>query len=227
MMGPDTARIEYLGLDRVMRRGTAEILFQDEQALFIRDTVSGACLLACDEEERGLAVLEKCLEADCELLMLPDPRMGQTVTERYGFSENFVCWQLAYYGPAPVTEGRLAVRTAVRDDLPVLLEHYHRISPDELAQVVERRCILLGYEGDRLAGFVGEHLEGSMGLLYVFPEFRRRGYGTELEKLWIGKTLEEGFTPFGQVEKDNTESLRLQERIGLRRSDRLISWLWK
>ena len=101
------------------------------------------------------------------------------------------------------------------------------ISPEELARVVGRGSILLGYHGDRLVGFIGEHLEGSMGLLYVFPEFRRRGFAAALQRRLIARTMERGFVPFGQVERDNLASLRLQEKFGMTRSERLIVWMWK
>ena len=87
--------------------------------------------------------------------------------------------------------------------------------------------MLLGYNQDHWIGFIGEHLEGSMGLLYVFPEYRRRGYGAALQRHLISKTLEEGYIPFGQVEKDNHASLRLQKKIGMTQSDNLTVWMWK
>ena len=39
--------------------------------------------------------------------------------------------------------------------------------------------------------------------------------------------MEKGFIPFGQVEKDNQKSLRLQKKIGMAQSDRLIVRMWK
>ena len=66
-----------------------------------------------------------------------------------------------------------------------------------------------------------------MGLLYVFPKFRRKGYAVALEKSMIVKTLSEGYIPFGQVEKNNHASVLLQEKIGMTISNRLICWMWK
>ena len=97
----------------------------------------------------------------------------------------------------------------------------------ELAEAVGRRSILMGYHGGRLAGFIGEHLEGSMGMLYVFPEFRRRGFGAELQRALIADTMDRGFIPFGQVEKDNLPSLALQKKLGMTISNGLIVWMWK
>ena len=223
----DTAKIDFLGLDRVLKRGTGEIICEDGQALLIRDTVSGACLLACEDPERGLSVLDRYLPPECDLLMVSDHRLGLIAFEKYGFSGRLECYQAAYYGDPPAADDDLTVRTAGPQDLPLLLSCYHNISPDELGQVVERQSILLGYKDDQLIGFIGEHLEGSMGLLYVFPEYRRRGYGAALEKRCIAKTLAEGYTPFGQVEKDNHESLLLQKKLGLTVSPNLIVWMWK
>lgn len=223
----DISGIKYLGIDRVLKRGTGEILADLDSALLVRDNVSGACFLACEDEAAGNALLESSVISDCSLLAVSDCALGQTVFERYGFSEKLECYQFAYYGEKPAIGTRLSVRAADEHDLPVLTEHYQMISPEELAEVVRRNSILLGYDQGRLVGFIGEHLEGSMGILYVLPEYRRRGYGTALQTCLIARTMENGFVPFGQVEKDNQKSLRLQEKLGMTRSDDLIVWMWK
>ena len=223
----DTGRIEFLGLDRVLKRGTGEILCRQETALLVRDSVSGAVLLACDDASAGLSVLERHLDGSCRLLMVSDLSLGRTAFERYGFSEALTCFQAAYYGDPPAPDPRLSVRTAGPDDLPLLLSCYDLISPEELEQVVVRRSVLLGCVSGQPVGFIGGHLEGSMGLLYIFPEFRRRGYGAALENRLIAKTLKAGFVPFGQVEAGNAGSLRLQKRLGMTLSDKPILWMWK
>lgn len=223
----DISGINYLGLDRVLKRGTGEIIADLDNALFIRDNVSEAYLLACEDEKTGLALLDRYIGSDCRLLMVSDHTLGQAAFERYGFSEKLACRQVAYYGEKPVIDTRLSVRAADEQDLPMLLEHYHLISVEELTEVVRRKSILLGYDQGRLVGFIGEHLEGSMGILYILPEYRRRGFGTALQNRLMAKTMEKGYIPFGQVEKDNQNSLRLQEKIGMTCSDDLIVWMWK
>ena len=219
--------IKYLGLDRVLKRGSGEIIAEQDNALFVRDRVSGACMLACEDRAAAIALLDGHIGQDCRLLMISDHALGQTAFERYGFSEKLECYQFAYYGEKPMTDLRLSVRTADERDLPMLAENYHMIGLEELSQVVRRKSIMLGYDQEHLVGFIGEHLEGSMGILYVFPEYRRRGFGTALERCLIARTLEKGLIPFGQVEKDNRNSLRLQEKLGMTCSDDLIVWMWK
>jgi len=216
--------IDYLGLDRVIKRGTGEIIVNEEHALFIRDTVSGAYFLACDDMERSIALLDRY---DCPLLMTTDYDIGLEVFKRYGFSEKIECYQVAYYGEKPVIDNRLSFKTADEQDLSFLTENYHLISPEEMEEAVNRKLIDLGYDDGKTIGFIGEHLEGSMGILYVLPEYRNKGYGTALQTHLIAKTIDKGYIPFGQVEKSNTNSLKLQKKIGMTQSEHLTVWMWK
>lgn len=223
----ELSKIEDLSIDRVLRRGTGEILEEREDAILVRDRVSGIFMLACTDRDSGLALAAPCLDRGCELLMVADPDLGKTVYERYGFSGVLECYQAAYYGEPPVQDPRLSVRVAGAEDLPFLTGVYDLISPEEMAQVVARGSMLLGYDGDRLVGFMGEHLEGSMGMLFILPEYRRRGWASALERRCIARTLAQGFIPFGQVERNNRESLLLQEKLGLIRSEKTTWWMWR
>ncbi len=223
----DISGIDYLGIVRVLQRGTGEIIADEDDALLVRDHVSGAFLLACKDETTGIGILDRYAGSDCKLLMVADHTLGQAAFERYGFSEKLECFQVAYYGEKPAVNTALSVRTADERDIPMLIDNYHMISPEELTEVVGRKSILLGYSQGRPVGFIGEHLEGSMGLLYVFPEYRRKGFGTALQAHLIARTMENGFVPFGQVEKDNLNSLKLQKKLGMTCSDDLIVWMWK
>ena len=223
----DITGIDLLGLDRVLKRGTGKIIEERDDALLIRDDISGAYMLACRNEAAGIPLLDRCIGEECGLLMVSNHKLGKAAFERYGFSGMMECYQVAYYGDKPTPDASLTVRTANKGDLSVLTENYNLISPEELEKVVENRSVLLGYHDGLLVGFIGEHLEGSMGLLYVFPEYRRRGFAAALQTHLIVKTLDEGFVPFGQVEKDNRKSLDLQEKLGMTVSDNLIVWMWK
>ncbi|MBR5642336.1 MAG: GNAT family N-acetyltransferase [Firmicutes bacterium] len=223
----DIGGIDYLGIKRVLERGSGIIIAEQENALLVHDSISGAYFLACENKETGITLLDRTVGSDCDLLMVSNAALGQAAFERYGFSEMFECYQVAYYGEKLAIDADLSVRTADEHDLPMLLKNYHMISPKELAEVIRRKSILLGYSQEHLVGFIGEHLEGSMGLLYVFPEYRHRGFGTALQTYLIAKTMEKGYIPFGQVEKDNQNSLRIQEHLGMTCSDKLIVWMWK
>ena len=222
----DTSCIDYLGIDRVLKRGTGEIIEDRDEALFVHDTVSGAYFLACENKETGLSLLDRHVGRGIGLLMVSNAELGRMAFERYGFSEKLECYQVAYYGDPPAENPVLRIREADKSGLPALTQHYHLISPEEMEKIVDRGNMFLGYDGDQLVGFIGEHLEGSMGLLYILPEFRRKGFAAALEKHYLLRTMEKGFVPFGQVEKDNQGSLMLQKKLNMTQSDQLIIWMW-
>ena len=219
--------IDLLGIDRVLRRGTGEVIEKDDTVIFAYDSVSEAYFLACEDAEAGLAALEKHVERDMRLLSVIHAELGKTVFEKYGFTDMFECYQVAYYGEPPAVREELEIRIAGREDIPMLVKNYDLISPEEMERVVERKSMMLGYKDGQLIGFIGEHLEGSMGLLYVFPEFRRMGYASVLEKRYIADTMRKGFIPFGQVEIHNAASLKLQKKVGMTQSRNTICWMWK
>lgn len=223
----DTSGIDYLGIDCVLKRGSGEIIARQDNALLIRDSVSEAYFLACDDEAIGMTLLDRYIGHDCDLLMVSNSNVGKVAFDTYRFTEILECYQVAFYGEKPSIDARISIRTADEHDLKMLTENYQMISPDELEKVVSRRSILLGYYQGHLIGFIGEHLEGSMGILYVFPEYRHKGFGTALETYLIAKTIESGYIPFAQIEKENQASLKLQDKIGMTKSDSLITWMWK
>ena len=68
--------------------------------------------------------------------------------------------------------------------------------------------------GEALAGFVGQHEEGSMGLLEVLPEYRGRGIGKALLAAAVNWQLERGQVPYSQIVDGNEISYRLHRSMG-------------
>ena len=64
-----------------------------------------------------------------------------------------------------------------------------------------------------------------MGLLYVFPKFRRRGYAKALESFQINAILAEGRTPYAHIIEDNVESIALQQKLGAIFADEKVLWM--
>ncbi|MBQ7173101.1 MAG: GNAT family N-acetyltransferase [Clostridia bacterium] len=218
--------LEHLGLDHVMKRGTGEILETGKEACLLRDTVSDVFFLACEDVKTGLAMLGRHAEK-IDVLMTSNVGIGKIALARYGFDDCMECYQVAYFGKIPATDERLTMRVADLGDFQIIAENYHQCSDDDLKRIILRGSILLGYYEGQLVGFIGEHLEGSMGLLYVFPAFRRMGFAYSLESAKIAEFLKKGFVPFAQVDKNNAASLALQKKLGMKCSEHTILWLWK
>ena len=224
----DLNTIENLNIKYVLDRGTGTIIYQNDSTILVHDEVSKALMLASDDVEEGIEILDKNITSKDLLLMVSNVELGGIAFKKYGFEEKMECFQVVYNGEG-ISEhkGGLSFREATLDDLPFISAEYDLISEEELKEVISRHNIILGYTDEGIVGFIGEHLEGSIGLLYILPQYRRRGYASELEKEKIRRTLAKGFIPFGQVVTSNDASMRLQESLGLTRSDGTILWMWK
>ena len=222
----DFTDIDHLGIDRIVKRGSAEFIVKNDRFVFVRDTVSGVLFLCGEVRDDDFSLIDGHINKERDALMVDSEELYKKVFKRYGFEDKLECYQVAYYGDAPKIDTELYVRVAEDSDIPLIVRNYHLVGEDEIVKIVGRRALYLGFLGGEPVGFAGEHLEGSMGLLYVFPKFRQRGFGEALEKVCIAKTLEKGFVPFGQVEKDNAASLNLQKKLGFKISENLIFWMW-
>ncbi len=78
-----------------------------------------------------------------------------------------------------------------------------------------------------LAGIIGVHEEGSIGMLYVKPEYRHQKIAKALETYAFNMALENGWIPYGQVIVDNEPSMKLQEDMGLYFSKSPVYWMTK
>lgn len=127
-------------------------------------------------------------------------------------------------------EGQPRMRKLDIRYLDTVAEHYDGMDATEetrdyLKERIEKGWMFGAFFGEELAGFVGMHTEGSIGMLTVLPEYRGRKLGKALETYAINVSLEQGFTPYGQVKEGNEISLRLQESLGLCFSKTQVYWL--
>lgn len=126
------------------------------------------------------------------------------------------------------------IRAMEERDADFLARHYHmpgatekdfpRVRAYLLDRIAAGTMFGVFQEGE-IAGFAGNHDEGSIGMLTVLPAFRRRGLGLYLEQIAISRALARGEIPFGQVAPDNAASLALQRRLGMQVSEGLVCWM--
>ena len=222
-----SGKVDYIGFKRIIDRGTADIIEESEDLLFMQDTVSKAYMLVCDDGKLAVEALDRHSDRTFDLLETTSREAAEHMCDKYGFDHIETCYQFAYLGEAPEEDPRVTMRTAEMGDLPTIMEVYHEISGEEMAVNIRRGAVFMAYDGDDLVGIIGEHTEGSQGMLYVYPEHRRKGYAQALEHAMFARAIRKGEIPFGQVIKGNTASMELQKKNGLTQADREIYWTWK
>lgn len=219
--------ILYAGIKQIIDRKTAIILEQNEHGVFLQDTLSQAYMIATDDIHQTIAWLEKHEYLHYQLCVVFQDKAADFIKKKYQLTECLECYQAVYLpNNIDIHSTQLQIKKATKHDLPIIQTYYHRLEECELVKIIEKNQLFLGYYQSQLIGFIGMHLEGSMGLLEVFPQYRKRGFGRELEKYMIAYILEQKLIPYCQVETDNEKSLLLQQKLGLTISKEKVYWLF-
>ncbi|MEE0692575.1 MAG: GNAT family N-acetyltransferase [Lachnospiraceae bacterium] len=235
MMNDKDAALTYLnknrmlniGMLQVLHRGTAEILHACEKGVYLRDTVSNAYMLSSDDDAMGIEWMHAFERRSYSLMQICSQEAAEYAKKRYGFETELTCVQAVYEGKeAPQNSGKLSICEPDDETMELIASSYDKLSKDELWQIRSLHDLYAGYLDEVCVGFIGSHLEGSMGLLEIFPEYRRRGFAAELERFMIGHMLRQGLFAFAQIETWNEKSLSLQNKLGLRISEERIRWLF-
>ena len=118
------------------------------------------------------------------------------------------------------------IRALGSDQLEYTAE-YSGESREYLADRIAAGCLWGLFIEEKPAGFIGMHTAGSIGMLQVLPEYRRRGIGEKLERYAIDRQISLGFVPYMHVVDENAASLALQQKIGAVRCLNPALWLYQ
>lgn len=219
----------YADMLNALRDDRNEVAYAEEDGILLRMKAGYMHWLTAGTPEAAERILDytKCPD----MFLIHQDFCKEIIARRFGFEEEMLCWQGAYFGtePLPVVlpEG-MELRDLRMDDLDMVMERYTHADGDRAYIASRIEYGMIGaYFGDTCAGFIGVHGEGSMGLLEVFPEYRRMGVASALESAMTNRMLEKGFIPYGHVVVGNEASRALQKKLGFTFADQTVSWLFR
>ena len=223
--------LEFLNKDYLLnvdmieciRRDICRILYASDKAVLIVADSGWVHMLSCEDRELGLELI-KTHQPPWVVLHQMDMREA---VAGLGYRIGDECWQSAYTKTTPMEETLADIRRLDRRFLKRIADNYELADEGEIAALLDAGVIYGAFAGGELAGFIGRHEEGSVGLLFVFPEFRRRGIAEALERNYVNRELAEGNVAYGQIFVGNTPSRQLQEKLGMDCSDKFICWCGK
>ena len=163
-----------------------------------------------------------------DMLEAPNTRILYEPLEKLGFRRDMLCYPCCYTSPRPLPielPAGVEIRPLTHEHDDFVLAHYRHGEGD--ADYMRSRIDdgMFGlFENGVLAGFVGIHGGGEMGLLEVLPAYRRKGYALLLEARMINHRLALGHLPHGEVETWNEASMALQRRLGMTFSENTCAW---
>lgn len=223
--------LEFLNKDYLLnvdmieciRRDICRILYASDKAVLIVADSGWVHMLSCEDRELGLELI-KTHQPPWVVLHQMDMREA---VAGLGYRIGDECWQSAYTKTTPMEETLADIRRLDRRCLKRIADNYELADEEEIAALLDAGVIYGAFAGGELAGFIGKHEEGSVGLLFVFPEFRRMGIAEALERNYVNRELAQGNVPYGQIFVGNTPSRQLQEKLGMDFSDKFICWCGK
>ena len=176
-----------------------------------------------------LPLMEAGLAQNSEQLVVLRSRELKYVLEaNYGFQTVMECYHAVYPSaeriPYTLPDGA-EIRKLDARYVDFVHAHYHMV--DDVNYIRERieEDMFGVFFGEEIVGFAGTHEERSMGMLEILPDCRRLGLATALEAHLINYLISLGRVAFCQVAVYNDASIKLQQKMGLEISDRVIYWL--
>ena len=202
----------HMDMLEALRRGQGKVAcFEGRTVLIRRMDGSDFYLLTSDSPTAAEAAFEG-LPAP-RIVVARGPGVAERIGDRFGLQLSDYCVNVAYLKRERLAWDcpGLVIRLLGLEEVPAFLEHYDLAGEAEAREHIARGELFAAEYNGTLAGFMGLHGDGSMGMLETFPAYRKLGIGRALEKHLINFCLDRGYTPYGQVFCDNDASFSLQE----------------
>lgn len=215
--------VEYADLLDMLAHGAAWLAYEGPEGVVLRS--EGLAVLACARED-GVETLLGHL-GDAVLLCTHGRALARAAERLSGVRpdpERCAQWVYLQKAPPAVPQG-LELRRLTPRYAPLLAKAYAHFSDEAYLRGRLAAGVMLGaFVDGALAGFIGLHAEGSMGILEVPPEYRRRGLGEALEAAQIAAQLARGHIPYAHVIDGNAASTSLQQKLGLTQARQPVLW---
>lgn len=187
-------------------------------------------LIAAEDEDSAKKAI-MFIPEDADLVLAHQEFYCDLISEKFNFKQDRIItyhsvWTSKEHVKVPEFEGEIKTITLENmDDIRKNYTLFDIVGEDIIRKSIVDKKILGLFIDEMLCGFIGEHEEGSIGMLEVFEEHRRKGLGYILQATAINKALDEGRIPFGEIIIDNEKSINLQKKMGLEISEGKTYWL--
>ncbi len=227
--------LKYLQKDRLLhidmleplRLGEASIVYAGEDGVLIyhipgRIYMLSAASIASTEKLAGLM-------KDPTVILLHQNYLKEELKRRFSMTHTMQCHQAAWLKdePVPASSSGDDLRLLTDKELPIVLQHYKTVDGTEYVKERLEAGMLGAFVDGELAGFIGTHPEGSIGLLEVLPAYRRRGLAVRLETAMMIRQQSLGRVPYGQIKAGNEASIALHIKLGMEVTpEASLCWLY-
>jgi tRNA (guanine37-N1)-methyltransferase len=231
----EQAARKYLEKDRLLHidmleplyKKEAQVVYAGEDGVLIRHITADIHMLSAASENstEKMAGLIK----DPSIILIHQNYCKDEIMSRFSFSNTMPCHQAVWLKsePVPYLPSDADIRPLTEAELPIVQKYYHAVDGPEYVKERLKAGMLGIYVGGELAGFIGTHPEGSIGLLEVLPSFRRRGLAFQLESAMMRRQQALGHVPYAHIKLGNEASIALHKKLGMEVTEEpCLCWLY-
>lgn len=218
--------LNTVDFDELLRQGVGEVLYRGAEGVILREEEKGPVMSDISDGRTLCERLRALQLPDFDLIAVKSEDAFQAVSREFGLTESHPCTQWVYCLPEPPAYPACDIRLLTLEYAQTVGEQYHQ-NYDYVRERIAAGCMWGLFEDGNLAGFIGIHTERAMGMLEIYPSYRKRGYGYALEAFLIGRLMKNGAIPYCHVIDGNDASIRLQKKLGMRKAEKPTIWCWK
>lgn len=205
-----------------LARGRGEILWQRDGDLAVWDREASVCMLSAESGASAGVLLEK-IPREAEWIVAGQDFLFDRM-EREGYESFGKYGQYLYTSKETLPVRFSEIRRLSEEDVSYVIRHYECETEDYVLERIRSGMMYGAFAEGRQIGFIGLHREGSVGMLYVEEDFRRRGAARAMTAYCVNRHLEKGWIPYGQVKEGNLPCECLLEKLGFYRASRQVGW---
>ena len=226
----------HIDMIELINRGRAIYIASNNNDILLQDKVTGNFYHTGDDFDFFMR-LPKNVRLAIKNIAFHQEDMAKRVKRILSLNTELPCYQAVYTqrerisinglyraDGQPTSEG-LVIRPLTEEHIDAVAAIYQ----DEayISERIKNGCMFGAFVEDVLAGFIGIHDDGCLGMLEVFEEYRGRKIGKALAVYLVNKTLEIGWIPYAQFKFEDEISKDMQETLGLYMSKTPIVWMWR
>ena len=222
-------QVLYVEMRELYRRGNCKVLYEERDGLLLYDHTTMSYLASAKTIE-GARDIVRLLPQDYGMFVAHEDVFEKIEQKEFPYKEKMVFYNYEYEKKEKFNDLNEEVTYKFLDEsyLPEIIKHYNVdvLANEKYLKPRFKDGILGVFVKDTLAGFIGMHDNGAIGMLEIFPEYQNNHLGTNLEKAYINHLLDKNYEGFiyGQVMEDNKVSMHMQEKLGMKKSENKTIW---
>lgn len=217
--------IHNITLVESIRKNNADIIYFDGECVLLFDRASDMMMISSHSMESVTKAIN-LVKKPYDFLVIQDA-YSELILKHFQLKRCAEYYQAVYTHDVIQTETNHRLNIKVLDfaDLDIAKKYFNTYNSVYLEDRVANQKLWVAYDDEAVAGFVGIHDEGSIGLLLVTPDYRGKGYGKVLLTFMTNYFLKNKQTPYSQIAIDNVKSIQLHQSLGYTLSSEKVVWL--